>query len=217
MGDQQESEGGQGPAVTGKMDQDGKLSRKCKDEEEDDEENDQDEVDPLAQKKPRVVWSIELHRIQSYNSYLPYENITPVQATVGVVQKGLRPTILKHTLPKLVDLLENCWQQDPVLRPDFTEIIRILQQIVKEIDRMAQQDSSVEDEVRYRYNSVILYYRKSFIQENTQRYICLLSSYGTRGYMSFIKEWEDAEEQGRSSNDILHAIVGTKSNSLYRQ
>ncbi|KAL8098703.1 hypothetical protein AgCh_031449 [Apium graveolens] len=133
------------------MDQDGKMSRKCKDEEEDDEENDQDEVDPSAQKKPRVVWSIELHRIQSYNSYLPYENITPVQAAVGVLQKvnawGLRPLILKHTLPKLADLLENCWQQDPVLRPDFTEIIRILQQIVKEIDRIGQHDSSVEDEV----------------------------------------------------------------------
>ncbi|KAL8132510.1 hypothetical protein AgCh_008121 [Apium graveolens] len=68
---------------------------------------------------------------------LPYENITLVQAAVGVVQKvnawGLRPTIPKHTLPKLVDLLENYWQQDPVLRPDFTEIIRILQQIVKEV------------------------------------------------------------------------------------
>ncbi|KAL8098529.1 hypothetical protein AgCh_031345 [Apium graveolens] len=45
----------------------------------------------------------------------------------------------------------------------------------------------------------------------------LLSSYGTRGYRSFTKKWEDAEEQGRSSNDILHAIIGTKSNSLYRQ
>ncbi|KAL8124550.1 hypothetical protein AgCh_012268 [Apium graveolens] len=38
----------------------------------------------------------------------------------------------------------------------------------------------------------------------------LLSSYETRGYRSFTKKWEDAEEQGRSSNDILHAIVGTK-------
>ncbi|KAK1395903.1 Two-component response regulator [Heracleum sosnowskyi] len=60
--DQQGSEGGQGPAVTGNADQDGKMSRKRKDEEEDDEENDQDDVDPSAQKKPRVVWSIELHR-----------------------------------------------------------------------------------------------------------------------------------------------------------
>ncbi|KAL8115934.1 hypothetical protein AgCh_022432 [Apium graveolens] len=31
------------------------------------------------------------------------------------------------------------------------------------------------------------------------------------------KAAEDADEQGRSSNDILHVIVGTKSNSLYRQ
>ncbi|XP_074351798.1 uncharacterized protein LOC141690943 [Apium graveolens] len=54
--------------------------------------------------------------------------------------------------------------------------------------------SSVSNEVRYRYNSVILHYRKSFIQKNAQRYICLLSAYGTRGYMSFTKEWEDAEE-----------------------
>ncbi|XP_074329800.1 serine/threonine-protein kinase STY46-like isoform X2 [Apium graveolens] len=78
-----------------------------------------------------VVWEL-------LTGKLPYENITPVQAAVGVVQKGLRPTIPKHTLPKLADLLENCWQQDPVLRPDFTEIIRILQQIVKEVGDEAE-------------------------------------------------------------------------------
>ncbi|XP_047320693.1 two-component response regulator ARR10-like [Impatiens glandulifera] len=40
------------------------LSRKRKEEEEDDEEdeNGNDNDDPTAQKKPRVVWSIELHR-----------------------------------------------------------------------------------------------------------------------------------------------------------
>lgn len=45
----------------------------------------------------------------------------------------LRPTIPKNTLPKLAELLERCWQQDPTLRPDFTEIIAILQQIAKEV------------------------------------------------------------------------------------
>ncbi|KAL8126139.1 hypothetical protein AgCh_013428 [Apium graveolens] len=83
------------------------------------------------------IRKILIHRDGDNGKQLPYENITLVQAAVGVVQKvnawGLRPTILKHTLPKLVDLLENYWQQDPVLRPDFTEIIRILQQIVKEV------------------------------------------------------------------------------------
>ncbi|KAF3787682.1 Serine/threonine-protein kinase [Nymphaea thermarum] len=65
---------------------------------------------------------------------LPYEYLTPLQAAVGVVQKGLRPTIPKNTHPKLVDLLERCWQQDPSLRPDFSEIIEILQKIAKEAD-----------------------------------------------------------------------------------
>ncbi|XP_055815482.1 serine/threonine-protein kinase STY46 [Solanum dulcamara] len=64
---------------------------------------------------------------------LPYEYLTPLQAAIGVVQKGLRPTIPKHTPPKLAELLETCWQQDPTSRPDFSEIVDILQQIAKEV------------------------------------------------------------------------------------
>ncbi|KAF3945914.1 hypothetical protein CMV_027760 [Castanea mollissima] len=47
--------------------------------------------------------------------------------------QGLRPIIPKHTHPKLAELLEKCWQQDPALRPDFSEIIEILQQTAKEV------------------------------------------------------------------------------------
>ncbi|XP_057501595.1 serine/threonine-protein kinase STY46-like [Actinidia eriantha] len=64
---------------------------------------------------------------------LPYEYLTPLQAAVGVVQKGLRPTIPKNTLPKLAELLERCWQQEPTSRPDFSEIIDILRLIAKEV------------------------------------------------------------------------------------
>ncbi|CAN4112597.1 unnamed protein product [Withania somnifera] len=64
---------------------------------------------------------------------LPYEYLTPLQAAIGVVQKGLRPTIPKHTPPELVDLLETCWQKDPASRPDFSEIVDILQQLAKEV------------------------------------------------------------------------------------
>ncbi|CDP14531.1 unnamed protein product [Coffea canephora] len=73
-----------------------------------------------------VVWEL-------LTGKLPYEYLTPLQAAIGVVQKGLRPTIPKHTHPKLAELLERCWQQDSTLRPDFSEIIDILQQIAKEV------------------------------------------------------------------------------------
>ncbi|KAL8162002.1 hypothetical protein V2J09_013491 [Rumex salicifolius] len=37
------------------------------------------------------------------------------------------------------------------------------------MDRIDQRNSALEDEVKYRYNSVIMHYRKSFIQDNAQR------------------------------------------------
>ncbi|KAL2323971.1 hypothetical protein Fmac_023029 [Flemingia macrophylla] len=64
---------------------------------------------------------------------LPYEYLTPLQAAIGVVQKGLRPTIPKNAHPKFVELLERSWQQDPTMRPDFFEIIEILQKLAKEV------------------------------------------------------------------------------------
>ncbi|KAJ1403892.1 Serine-threonine/tyrosine-protein kinase, catalytic domain [Sesbania bispinosa] len=65
---------------------------------------------------------------------LPYSYLTPLQAAVGVVQKGLRPTIPKNTHPRLSELLQRCWQQDPKERPAFCEIIEILQNIAKEVN-----------------------------------------------------------------------------------
>lgn len=38
------------------------------------------------------------------------------------------------------------------------------------MDRIGHRDPVLEDEVKYRYNSVIIHYRKSFIQDNAQRY-----------------------------------------------
>ncbi|XP_056177144.1 serine/threonine-protein kinase STY46-like [Syzygium oleosum] len=62
---------------------------------------------------------------------LPYEDVTPLQAAIGVVHKGLRPTIPEHTHPDLEKLLNECWEREPSLRPEFSEIVEILQQIAK--------------------------------------------------------------------------------------
>lgn len=36
--------------------------------------------------------------------------------------KTRRPRITEHAHPKLVELVEKCWEQDPTQRPDFPEI-----------------------------------------------------------------------------------------------
>ncbi|KAI3443987.1 hypothetical protein Pfo_000652 [Paulownia fortunei] len=58
----QASEEGHGSPTTGNADQNGKINRKRKDEEDESEDNGNESEDPATQKKPRVVWSIELHR-----------------------------------------------------------------------------------------------------------------------------------------------------------
>eukprot|EP00252_Welwitschia_mirabilis_P002961 TRINITY_DN12978_c0_g2_i2.p1 TRINITY_DN12978_c0_g2~~TRINITY_DN12978_c0_g2_i2.p1 ORF type:complete len:587 (-),score=154.81 TRINITY_DN12978_c0_g2_i2:76-1836(-) len=75
---------------------------------------------------------------------LPYDNLTPLQAAVGVVQKGLRPTIPKQTHPRVAELLGRCWQQDPTLRPDFSEITEILQQILKGVSEEGESERKKE-------------------------------------------------------------------------
>jgi hypothetical protein len=49
------------------------------------------------------------------------------------MMQGLRPTIPKHTNPRIADLLERCWKSDPALRPEFAEITVTLQEILKEV------------------------------------------------------------------------------------
>ncbi|KAL0382954.1 UNVERIFIED_CONTAM: Two-component response regulator ORR22 [Sesamum calycinum] len=53
---------GHGSATTGNADQSGKCNRKRKDDDDESEDNGNESEDPATQKKPRVVWSIELHR-----------------------------------------------------------------------------------------------------------------------------------------------------------
>ncbi|XP_022869834.1 two-component response regulator ARR12-like isoform X1 [Olea europaea var. sylvestris] len=53
---------GQMSLMTGTVDQNGKFNRKRKDDDDESEDNGDENEDPATQKKPRVVWSIELHR-----------------------------------------------------------------------------------------------------------------------------------------------------------
>ncbi|KAG0583370.1 hypothetical protein KC19_3G131200 [Ceratodon purpureus] len=73
-----------------------------------------------------VLWELLTGKV-------PYADMTPLQAAVGVVQKGLRPTIPKNIHPKLVDLLQRCWKTDPSERPEFSETTLMLQEILKEV------------------------------------------------------------------------------------
>ncbi|KAJ0653018.1 putative dual-specificity kinase TKL-Pl-4 family [Helianthus annuus] len=103
------------------------------------------EVNVFLNKKQSFYLRILLFPYTYYFSQVPYKCLSPLQAAVGVVQQGLRPPIPKQTHPKLIELLESCWQQNPTLRPNFTDILDKLKRLAKEVGNAGegQKDKSL--------------------------------------------------------------------------
>ncbi|XRB00067.1 protein tyrosine and serine/threonine kinase [Pycnococcus provasolii] len=73
---------------------------------------------------------------------IPYADQTPLQAAVGVVQKGLRPPIPPHTPQSLRQIMELTWRRNPDERPTFSELREMLQRAVFEEDAREQMRAS---------------------------------------------------------------------------
>ncbi|KAK9270111.1 hypothetical protein L1049_025685 [Liquidambar formosana] len=72
-----------------------------------------------------VLWELTTAKV-------PYDMMTPLQAALGVRQ-GLRPDLPDNTHPKLLDLMQRCWEAAPGDRPSFSEIIDELEGLLQEV------------------------------------------------------------------------------------
>ncbi|RWR86867.1 Protein kinase domain-containing protein [Cinnamomum micranthum f. kanehirae] len=72
-----------------------------------------------------VLWELTTAKV-------PYDNMTPLQAALGV-RKGLRPELPENMHPRLLDLMQRCWDAVPSQRPSFSEIRVELEDILQEI------------------------------------------------------------------------------------
>eukprot|EP00897_Mesotaenium_endlicherianum_P000769 jgi/Mesen1/10693/ME000090S10153 len=59
---------------------------------------------------------------------IPYAGLTPLQAAIGVVQRGLRPQMPPQAPQRLVALAERCWHFNPDERPEFSEILAFMEE-----------------------------------------------------------------------------------------
>ncbi|CAL9772515.1 unnamed protein product [Musa acuminata subsp. burmannicoides] len=72
-----------------------------------------------------VLWELATSRV-------PYDNMTPLQAALGVRQ-GLRPDIPKDMHPRLAALMQRCWDEVPSKRPSFEEITQELEELLHQV------------------------------------------------------------------------------------
>ncbi|PAN50129.1 hypothetical protein PAHAL_9G500500 [Panicum hallii] len=84
---------------------------------------------------PETVSETWMSNVYSYGMVLwemitgeeAYSTYSPVQAAVGIAACGLRPEIPRDCPPFLRSLMNRCWDNNPLKRPQFSEIISILQ------------------------------------------------------------------------------------------
>lgn len=57
--------------------------------------------------------------------------MTPLQAAVGVVQKGLRPSLPPNSPPGLAEIMMACWDASPAHRPTFQDLTPRLQLLLE--------------------------------------------------------------------------------------
>ncbi|GLU16549.1 hypothetical protein SLE2022_329800 [Rubroshorea leprosula] len=77
-----------------------------------------------------VLWELVTAKI-------PYETMTPLQAALGVRQ-GLRPELPEDAHPKLLDLMQRCWETVPDKRPSFSKILVELEKLSEEIQETSE-------------------------------------------------------------------------------
>lgn len=85
---------------------------------------------PYDQKADVYSFAIVLWELLTIK--LPYEDLSPLQAAVGVVEQGLRPELPKNTHPKLSNLMQRCWEAIPANRPSFSQIRVELEELLED-------------------------------------------------------------------------------------
>ncbi|KAK8939755.1 Serine/threonine-protein kinase HT1 [Platanthera guangdongensis] len=74
------------------------------------------------------VYSFGLVLSEMVSGRIPYEDMTPVQAAFAVVDRNLRPAIPTDCPAAVASLIEQCWASLPEKRPEFWQIVKILEE-----------------------------------------------------------------------------------------
>ncbi|KAK8791996.1 hypothetical protein WA158_005373 [Blastocystis sp. Blastoise] len=74
-----------------------------------------------------LIWEL-------YTRKLPYEGKSGIQAAVSVLKRGLRPPIPQDCPQEYIQIMTQCWQTNPELRPSFPVIIQKLEKLSLDIN-----------------------------------------------------------------------------------
>ncbi|KAE8673368.1 Serine/threonine-protein kinase HT1 [Hibiscus syriacus] len=75
------------------------------------------------------VYSFGLILWEMVTGTIPYEDMNPMQAAFAVLNKNLRPVVPGDCPPLMRALIEKCWSLHADKRPEFWQIVKVLEQL----------------------------------------------------------------------------------------
>nr|ACG28952.1 protein kinase [Zea mays] len=87
------------------------------------------------------VYSFGLILWEMFSGTIPYEELNPFQAAFAVFDKNVRPAIPTSCPTPVRLLIEQCWASHPEKRPDFSQIVQILEKFKSVLDRDGTLDN----------------------------------------------------------------------------
>ncbi|KAJ7968571.1 Protein kinase [Quillaja saponaria] len=81
------------------------------------------------------VYSFGLILWEMVAGTIPYEDMNPIQAAFAVINKNLRPVIPSGCPPAMRALIEQCWSLQPDKRPEFWQVVKVLEQLESSLAR----------------------------------------------------------------------------------
>ncbi|KAL4362928.1 hypothetical protein GQ457_04G011630 [Hibiscus cannabinus] len=71
---------------------------------------------------------------KGFTALTPFDNMTPEQAAFAVCQKNARPPLPSSCPPAFSHLINRCWSSNPEKRPQFNEIVSILESYAESLE-----------------------------------------------------------------------------------
>ena len=81
------------------------------------------------------VYSFGLVLWEMVAGAIPYEDMNPVQAAFAVLHKNIRPAVPGDCPAAMKALIEQCWSVAPDKRPEFWQIVKVLEEFEDSLER----------------------------------------------------------------------------------
>ncbi|KAF8082979.1 hypothetical protein N665_0798s0017 [Sinapis alba] len=81
------------------------------------------------------VYSFGLVLWEMVAGAIPYEDMNPIQAAFAVIHKNIRPAVPGDCPTAMKALIEQCWSVAPDKRPEFWQIVKVLEEFEASLER----------------------------------------------------------------------------------